>query len=597
MSELTNDIGGDGATPGRVAVTGSEAGCQVDFADDGRRICGRREAYAGRDRMTDREPGLWAGQQLGRYRLGRLIGRGSMGEVYEAEDTIRERTIALKLLWADLSRDSGFRDRMQREARTAGRLQEPHVVPIHDYGDIDGHLFLDMRLIRGSDLAAVLKRSGPLTASRAVGLVQQAASALDAAHAEGVIHRDIKPANLLLTEEDFLYLADFGIASAVGDEPLEVPKTIEGTWKYSAPELFSGSGVGGSVDIYALTAVLYECLTGKPPYQADDVQGLIEAHLNDPVPQASQAPGVALAFDAVIARGLAKSAEDRYATAGELAKAAQKALNAPVPGRPAAAGGSAPGAPSAAVGHQLGPLAVPVPPAGLPPGRVSPAAPALPRSGPHESRVGAHPGGWAGTQEVVRTGFYWDWRLHGPRLGAAAAALVLVIALIAWMTSGGNDGDQSTDSGGVATGGGQTAGVEQLRKAIPAGYPEGTCTIAERPAGVVAQLVCGRNSDSGGPVSATYSLYADREALRAGFQERVNRSAVELCPGRIQSPGPWHRATTPPDDTDGMLLCGFRQGIPRIVWTTDVDLVLNDVQADERAVVLDQLFSWWRVHS
>lgn len=590
MSELTNDVGGAGADSRRVVETGSEAGRQVDFADDGRRICGRREAYAGRDRMTDREPGLWAGQQLGRYRLGRLIGCGSMGEVYEAEDTVRERTIALKLLWADLSRDSGFRERMQREARTAGRLQEPHVVPIHDYGDIDGHLFLDMRLIRGSDLAAVLKQSGALTASRAVGLVQQAASALDAAHEVGVIHRDIKPANLLLTEDDFLYLADFGIASAVGDEPLEVPKTIEGTWKYSAPELFSGSDVGRSVDIYALTAVLYECLTGKPPYHADDVQGLIKAHLNDPVPQASQAPDVAPAFDVVIARGLAKSAEDRYPTAGELAKAAQKALNAPVPARPAATGGGAPGASSAPGGPQQGP-----PPAWPQPGRVSPGVPALSRSGPHESRVGAHPGGWAGTQEVVRTGFYWDWRLHGPRLGAAAAALVMVIALIAWMTSGGNDGDQSAGTGGI--GGEQSAGAEQLRKAIPAGYPEAACTIAERPAGVVAQLVCGRNSDSGGPVSATYSLYADRQALRAGFQERVGRSAVEVCPGRIQSPGPWRRATTPPEDTDGMLLCGFRQGIPRIVWTTDADLVLSDAQADERAVVLDQLFSWWRVHS
>lgn len=592
MSELTNDVGAAGSGRKRVAESGSEAGCQDVGGDDGRRIYGRREGCAGRDRMTDREPGLWAGQQLGRYRLGRLIGRGSMGEVYEAEDTVRERTIALKLLWTDLSRDSGFRERMQREARTAGRLQEPHVVPIHDYGDIDGHLFLDMRLIRGSDLAAVLKRSGPLTAARAVGLVQQAASALDAAHEEGVIHRDIKPANLLLTEDDFLYLADFGIASAVGDEPLEVPKTIEGTWKYSAPELFSGSDVGRSVDIYALTAVLYECLTGKPPYHADDVQGLIKAHLNDPVPQASQVPDVAPAFDAVIARGLAKSVEDRYSTAGELAKAAQKALNAPVSARPASGGSGVQGGPPAPVGPHQGP---PVPASWPQPGRVGPVAPALPRSGPHESRVGAHPGGWAGTQEVVRTGFYWDWRLHGPRLGAAAAALVMVIALIVWMTSGGNDGDQSASIGGG--GGEQSAGVEQLQKAIPVGYPEGACMAAERPAGVVAQLVCGRNSDSGGPVSATYSLYSDRQALRAGFQERVDRSAVEICPGRIQSPGPWRRATTPPTDTDGMLLCGFRQGIPRIVWTTDADLVLSDVQADERAVVLDQLFSWWRVHS
>lgn len=214
--------------------------------------------------MSDRAPGSWTGRQLGSYPVGSLIGRGSMGEVYAAEDTARGRTIALKLLWADISRDEGFRKRMHREARTAWRLQDPHVVPIHDYGVIDGHLFLDMRLIEGADLAAVLKQSGPLNAGRAVSLVSQAASALDAAHAVGVIHRDIKPTNLILSDKDFVYLVDFGIASAVGDEPLEAPKTIEGTWKYSAPELFTGNEVGPSIDIYALAAVLYECLTGMP---------------------------------------------------------------------------------------------------------------------------------------------------------------------------------------------------------------------------------------------------------------------------------------------------------------------------------------------
>lgn len=214
----------------------------------------------GGGRMSDRAPGSWTGRQLGCYRVGPLIGRGSMGEVYAAEDTGRGRTIALKLLWADISRDEGFRERMHREARTAGRLQDPHVVPIHDYGVIDGHLFLDMRLIDGADLAAVLKRSGPLNAARAVSLVRQAASALDAAHAVGVIHRDIKPANLLLSDKDFVYLVDFGIASAVGDEPLEAPKTIEGTWKYSAPELFTGNEVGPSRWVLVNVATLTDCV-------------------------------------------------------------------------------------------------------------------------------------------------------------------------------------------------------------------------------------------------------------------------------------------------------------------------------------------------
>lgn len=547
--------------------------------------------------MTDREPGSWSGQQLGRYRLGRLIGRGSMGEVYEAEDMVRQRTIALKLLWADLSRDAGFRERMQREARTAGRLQEPHVVPIHDYGEIDGHLFLDMRLIQGSDLATVLKQSGPLNASRAVGLVTQAASALDAAHAVGVIHRDIKPANLLLTTDDFLYLVDFGIASAVGDESLEVPKTIEGTWKYSAPELFTGNDVGRSIDIYALTAVLYECLTGTPPYRADGVQALIEAHLNNPIPRASQTPGVAPAFDAVITRGLAKNAQDRYATAGELARALQQALKIPAQARPRPSPGV--GRPVLPVGPQQWHAASSPAPMSWPgPGWVPP-PPAAPPGIGYQPRAGGHPGVWRGTPAARRTPFYWDWRVHGPRLAAAAAVLASVIALIAWMTTGGgNEIEQSADPGSAGESvDNDSTGVAQLRKVIPTGYPEGTCKSVPVPAGAVAQMRCGRSIDSGGPVAATYTLYPDRAAVGAAFQAIVGKAVVVTCPGRIQSPGPWHRASTPPGKIDGMLLCGFRQNSPRIAWSSDADLLVSDVQADERAVILDQLFAWWGTHS
>lgn len=541
--------------------------------------------------MTDRETGSWAGQQLGRYRLHRLIGRGSMGEVYEAEDTVRERTIALKLLWPDLSHDSGFRERMQREARTAGRLQAPHVVPIHDYGEIDGHLFLDMRLIQGSDLAAVLKRSGPLNASRAVGFVQQAASALDAAHSVGVIHRDIKPANLLLTDEDFLYLVDFGIASAVGEEPLEAPKTVEGTWRYSAPELFTGNGVGRSIDIYALSAVLYECLTGAPPYRADGVQGLIEAHLNDPIPQASRTPGVSPAFDAVIARGMAKNAQDRYASAGDLAKAAQRALQLPAPARPA---------PSSCGEGAWGPAA-----AAAPQPQVAPPLPA-PAVGPESSRRRAAADAFAyearfagrgGVRDALRMPAYWDWRTYGPRLGGVVAAVVAVIALIGWMVTRGDDREQpaAADSG-VQTAE-QQAAVAKLSKVKPRGYPDGTCITVAVPAGAEAAMECGRNIDSGGPVSAAYAVYGDRGALRSAFEALVGKTSVVACPGRIQSPGAWHRASTPPGKTDGMLLCGFRDNIPRIVWTSDADLLLSDVQADERAVNLDPLFAWWGTHS
>jgi len=166
------------------------------------------------------------GTQFGPYRLRRLIGRGGMGEVYEAEDTGKDRVVALKLLPEGVSHDQVFRKRLKREAQSAGRLQEPHVVPIHDYGEIDGLLYVDMRMIDGTDLRKMLSRFGPLTPARAVAIIRQVASALDAAHESGITHRDVKPENILITGDDFAYLVDFGIANAATDEKLTAIGTV-----------------------------------------------------------------------------------------------------------------------------------------------------------------------------------------------------------------------------------------------------------------------------------------------------------------------------------------------------------------------------------
>ncbi len=279
--------------------------------------------------MSD-EQASRAGSDFGPYHLKRLLGRGGMGEVYEAEHTVKEWTVAVKLLSETFSKDPVFRERMKREARTAGRLQEPHVVPIHDYGEIDGQMFLEMRLIEGTDLDSVLKRFGPLAPPRAVAIITQVASALDAAHAAGVMHRDVKPQNILITRDDFAYLVDFGIASATTDEKLTQLGTAVGTWKYMAPERFSNDEVTYRADIYALACVLYECLTGTPPYRADSASVLVTAHLMDPIPQPTVLrPGIPKGFDAVITRGMAKKPADRYASAGDLALAAHDALSDP----------------------------------------------------------------------------------------------------------------------------------------------------------------------------------------------------------------------------------------------------------------------------
>ncbi|GAB3031127.1 serine/threonine-protein kinase [Mycobacterium bourgelatii] len=275
-------------------------------------------------------PGVRSGSMFGPYRLKRRLGHGGMGEVYEAEHTVKEWTVAVKLMSEAFSQDPVFRERMKREARIAGRLQEPHVVPIHDYGEIDGQMFLEMRLILGTDLDKLLKRSGPMPPPRAVAILTQIASALDAAHAAGVMHRDVKPPNILVTRDDFAYLVDFGIASATTDEKITQLGTAVGTWKYMAPERFTKDEVTYTADVYSLACVLYECVTGGPPYQSDNHAVLVSSHMIDPIPRPSaKNRAVPRALDDVVARGMAKKPEDRYPTAGDLMRAAHDALSAP----------------------------------------------------------------------------------------------------------------------------------------------------------------------------------------------------------------------------------------------------------------------------
>jgi serine/threonine protein kinase, bacterial len=271
------------------------------------------------------------GLRFGPYQLKRLLGRGGMGEVYEAEDTRKHRVVALKLISPQFSTDATFRVRMRREADTAGRLTEPHIVPIHDYGDIDGQFYVEMRMIDGVSLRSLLTRYGPLSPARTVAIVRQIAAALDAAHANGVTHRDVKPENILITDDDFAYLVDFGLARAATDPGLTQSGFAMGTYNYMAPERFTGDEVTYRSDIYALACVLGECLTGAPPYRADSVERLIAAHLLEPAPRPSQLrPGrVPPALDSVIGKGMAKNPADRYCSAGDLAGAAHEALTVP----------------------------------------------------------------------------------------------------------------------------------------------------------------------------------------------------------------------------------------------------------------------------
>lgn len=273
------------------------------------------------------EPGPRTGARFGPYELRSLLGKGGMGEVYEAYDTVKGREVAVKLLSEELAADPTYQVRFRRESQAAARLAEPHVIPIHDWGVIDGVLFIDMRLVRGVDLRTLLRGRGPLSPARAVGIIEQIASALDAAHASNLVHRDVKPANILVTDQDFAYLADFGIAHTEGDSAVTLVGMAVGSYIYMAPERFDVGPVTGRADVYSLACVLHECLTGATPFPSGSMNVLIKSHLSDPPPRPStQAPGVPAALDEVIRRGMAKDPADRFPAASALAAAARAAL-------------------------------------------------------------------------------------------------------------------------------------------------------------------------------------------------------------------------------------------------------------------------------
>ncbi|GAB4583949.1 serine/threonine-protein kinase [Nocardia sp. IFM 10818] len=276
--------------------------------------------------MTDMRRSLSVGSFFGPYRLVRLVGRGGMGEVYEAYDTVKDRTVAIKVLPERLAQDRLYRQRFQRESHAAARLREAHVIPIHDYGEIDGHLYIDMRLVDGESLRALVQRGGSRSPEWSVDLVRQIGAALDAAHADGLLHRDVKPDNILVSRDGFAYLVDFGIAQSSSDESLTGEGAV-GSFRYMAPERFGYRDLTPAVDVYALACVLFECLTGTQPFAGETNERIMRAHLFDPPPRPCAArPGLPLAFDGVVARGLAKEPGERYRTAGELAAAARAAL-------------------------------------------------------------------------------------------------------------------------------------------------------------------------------------------------------------------------------------------------------------------------------
>jgi ABC-type branched-subunit amino acid transport system substrate-binding protein/streptogramin lyase len=262
------------------------------------------------------------------YRVDSLIGRGGMGVVYRAWDVSLNRPVALKLIAPELAQDERFRARFLRESRLAASLDHPNVVPIHEAGERDGRLYLAMRFVEGSDLRTLLDREGKLSPERALGVLAQIADALDAAHRRGLVHRDVKPGNVLLDEEGHAYLSDFGITKQVGGDSTDTGRMV-GTLDYLAPEQIRGEAVDGRTDVYALGCVLYECLSGAPPFRRDTEAETLWAHMQDEPPSLRGQPDL----DPVLRKALAKDREGRHESCGELLAAASTALGFEAPER------------------------------------------------------------------------------------------------------------------------------------------------------------------------------------------------------------------------------------------------------------------------
>jgi serine/threonine-protein kinase len=267
-------------------------------------------------------------QEFAGYRIVSRIGRGGMGVVYRAIDLRLERQVALKVLAEELAEDPGFRARFERESKLAASLDHPNVIPIHSAGEWEGVLYIAMRLVDGADLRSVL-RQGPLPPKVAVGVIGQVASALDAAHAQGLVHRDVKPANVLVTQGgEHAYLTDFGLSKRVAsDTGFTRTGVVLGSLDSIAPEQIKREPTGTFTDVYALGCTAFHVLTGSIPFDVETEEGKLWAHMSEMPPAPSERlPELGTAFDIPVRRAMSKRPDDRPPSAGVFAAALRQAL-------------------------------------------------------------------------------------------------------------------------------------------------------------------------------------------------------------------------------------------------------------------------------
>ena len=279
------------------------------------------------------------GSVVAGYRLEEQIGEGGMAVVFRAYDSRLDRYVALKIMAPGLALDDAFRQRFIRESRAAAAVDDPHIIPVFEAGEENGVLFIAMRFVRGGDVRSLLDREGPLPPGRATEILSQVASALDSAHARGLVHRDVKPANMLLDAStdrdrpDHVYLSDFGLTkTSLAGTGLTSTGQFLGTLDYVAPEQIEGRPVDGRTDQYALACAAFELLTGAPPFRRDQGVALMYAQVSESPPLlSSRRAGLPRRADDILNRALAKAPADRYATCREFTAALRRVFGLSLP--------------------------------------------------------------------------------------------------------------------------------------------------------------------------------------------------------------------------------------------------------------------------
>jgi serine/threonine protein kinase len=287
----------------------------------------RRDPAAAALGLLADDPGFPPGEVIGSYRIEELLARGGMSWVYRATHTAMERPVALKVLATEFADDDVSRGRFMNEWRIAAGLKHPNILPVHDAGEVSGHLYLAMQFVPGGDLGHKIIREGAVPPTQAIAILEQMAAALDAAHAAGLVHRDFKPGNVLL-DGDHALLTDFGLSKVLrSTNRLTAPGRMVGTAAYLSPEQIRGEQVTGRTDVYALGCVIYEMLTASTPFEAESDFVLMYAHLERPAPRMSERrPSLPVAADDVVGRAMDKDADARYDSAGAAVAALKTAF-------------------------------------------------------------------------------------------------------------------------------------------------------------------------------------------------------------------------------------------------------------------------------